>query len=150
MLRQLSEAGLAIKYFPFWVVNITKMFTHCSLLVTRSTQATWHLNKLWCDLVFILAEVGWCPLWRTYFSTPSLKARRWSLSRSSSLWVNSTFTLPLSCKGLSLYMVVHANTPTALLYFLKAPLTLVKLSTGAYNRNPQCLHLGAWSSVKSV
>lgn len=47
-------------------------------------------------VLFVFAEVGWCPVWRIYFSTPSLKAKRWSPSLSSSLWVINTFTLPPS------------------------------------------------------
>lgn len=47
-------------------------------------------------VLFVFAEVGWCPVWRIYFSTPSLKAKRWSPSLSSSLWVINTYTLPPS------------------------------------------------------
>lgn len=52
-------------------------------------------QKITALCLFVFAEVGWCPVWRTYFSTPSLRAKRWSLSLSSSLWVISTFPLPL-------------------------------------------------------
>lgn len=46
---------------------------------------------LWC--VFL----GWCLVWKTYFSTQSPTAERWSPCHSSYRWVNtvSTLTLPV-------------------------------------------------------
>lgn len=48
-------------------------------------------------MLLIFTKTGSCPTWRTNSSTPSRKARRWSPSLSSPLWVQTLWSLFLLC-----------------------------------------------------
>lgn len=66
-------------------------------MVTKIVTGSLFYRDVFTDrcMLFIFTKTGSCPTWRSNSSTPSPKARRWSPSLSSPLWVQTLWVLLL-------------------------------------------------------
>lgn len=127
------------------------MASHCTVYVKNKVSSCKHCSWFWhigaspnlkfttYGVLFVFTEAGWCPVWRTYFSTPSPRAKRLSRSSSSSLWVNNTFIPPLSRCALfwlsMAYVDIHINTLCLApgLYYLESTFDFSQVNLGEWH-----------------